>query len=88
MQEQGFLQKNATNRVFTNDFSREQNLTWENPLSCHNSLARYTRQLARAGFLFAISVNCRTSFLIFSHGAKLGFSGASGKTGLVGGIRF
>jgi hypothetical protein len=26
--------------------SREQNLTWDNPLSCHSSMARYTRQLA------------------------------------------
>jgi hypothetical protein len=26
--------------------SREQNLLWDKPLSSHNSIARYTRQLA------------------------------------------
>jgi hypothetical protein len=25
----------------------------------------------RAGFLFVVSLNCRASFLVFSHGAKL-----------------
>jgi hypothetical protein len=35
------------------------------------------------GLFFAISVICQTGFLIFSHGAKLGASGSSHKTGLV-----